>query len=131
MPAFDHVALEVPDLDATVEFLTSKGLMRLIRHGVRTGTGQRIAMLADEHGQKLELIDGDGRPARLLHLAFEVDDVAATFADWVDDGSEPLREPHELAAAQATTGIVRTPFDLEVQVVRYATTSPDNTRRSP
>ena len=53
----DHVALEVEDFDERVRRLEAAGL-RVLRHGTRYSTGQRIVMMGDGTGSKLELIEG-------------------------------------------------------------------------
>lgn len=135
MPAFDHVAIEVADLDGCIAMLERTGAMRLLRRGTRTGTGQRIAMVVDERGQKMELVErAEPGPAALLHIAVDVHDpadVERVHDELVADGCESLRAPHPLAAAKATTALVRTPFGLEVQIVHYAEDSPDLTRGVP
>ena len=54
----DHVALEVDDLDERVLRLEAAGL-RVLRHGTRYSTGQRIVMMGDGTGNKLELIEAE------------------------------------------------------------------------
>jgi hypothetical protein len=127
--AFDHVAIEVPDLDGFIEALTTTGLMRLLRRGTRTGTGQRLAMLVDDQGQKVELIEGE--EVRFLHLAFEVGDVDAAHAALLGTGAAVVRTPQRIEAARALSSIVRTAGGVEVQVVRYDDDSPDRTSVRP
>jgi len=126
--AFDHVAIEVPDLDAFVEAMTAGGLMRLLRRGTRTGSGQRLAMLVDDHGQKVELIEGDA--VRFLHLAFEVADVDDTHSTLLGAGGGAVRAPHRIEPARARSAVVRI-AGVEVQLVRYDDDSPDVTRARP
>ena len=57
----DHVALEVDDLDERVHRLEAAGL-RVLRHGTRYSTGQRIVMMGDGTGNKLELIESAPGP---------------------------------------------------------------------
>ena len=52
----DHVALEVHDIDGRVRRLEAAGL-RVLRRGARHSTGQRIVMMGDGTGNKLELIE--------------------------------------------------------------------------
>ena len=54
----DHVALEVDDIDERVRRLEAAGL-RVLRHGTRYSTGQRIVMMGDGTGNKLELIEAE------------------------------------------------------------------------
>ena len=57
----DHVALEVDDIDERVQRLEAAGL-RVLRHGTRYSTGQRIVMMGDGTGNKLELIEAQPNP---------------------------------------------------------------------
>lgn len=125
MAALDHVALEVPDLDAFVTDVERAGLLRVLRRGVRGGTGQRLVMLVDDRGQKLEIIEGG--ELRVLHVAFEVDDVESAHQALVADGYAGIRSPHRIPAAAATSSVVRGASGAEVQLVRYDADSPDRT----
>lgn len=122
----DHVALEVADFDARIASLVDTGAMRLIRRGSRYRTGQRIAMLGDTAGMKLELIEAQetASPA-FVHLAFRVDDADDVHATMLADGWRSKREPHSLDAAQARSALVTDGQGLDVQLIAYEPTSPD------
>ncbi len=131
----DHVALELDDLAPRLAALTDGCGMRVLREGRRYSTGQRIVMVGDGTGVKLELIEREaGEPGTdgevtFLHLAFEVDDVEAAVEHFVDAGWTCLRGAHDLAAAQARTALFRR-AGIEIQVISYASTSPDVVRWS-
>ncbi len=132
MTRIDHVALEIPRFDEHLALLTEHLGLRIVREGRRYSTGQRIVMVTDDHGFKLELIeatpDGDtGHATEVFqHLAVRADDVAATHADLLATGATEQRPPHRLDAARADTSLVRL-GDLAVQVVHYDPDSPDLT----
>ena len=73
----DHVALEVPNIDAYIFVFTETNGLKLIRKGVATATGRQIAMLGDRLGTKIELIENPECDAiRFLHVAFATNDLA-------------------------------------------------------
>lgn len=127
----DHVAIEVTDLDEHIRQLVDNCGMRLLRMGARFSTGQRIAMLGDGTGSKLELIESttisEKAPA-FAHLAFHVEDASAE-ADRLDDaGWTKKRDTHRLDAARAETALLTTREGLDVQVIAYDSDSPDDVR---
>lgn len=134
MTRIDHVALEIPRFDEHLALFTERLGLRIVREGRRYSTGQRIVMVTDDHGFKLELIeatpdgdeDADSVTEVFQHLAVRADDVAATHADLLATGATEQRPPHRLDAARADTSLVRL-GDLAVQVVHYDPDSPDLT----
>jgi catechol 2,3-dioxygenase-like lactoylglutathione lyase family enzyme len=130
-PRLDHVAIEVPDLDAYVAKLTGTGVMRLLRHGA-TRNGQRIAMLGDGQGGKLELIEKTtlAEPG-FVHVAFRYDDADGARADLLEQGWHEKRGLHELAAAQARTALLSDISGFDLQVIAYQPTSPDIVEWAP
>jgi catechol 2,3-dioxygenase-like lactoylglutathione lyase family enzyme len=122
----DHVAIEVADLDARIERLCRTGAMRLLRRGTNNRTGQRLAMVGDPTGMKLELIENpDAHEPRFLHLAFRSGDVDAALASLVDQGWNHLRGPNDLREAEARSILLNDGDGLEMQVLAYEPTSPD------
>lgn len=126
---FDHVALEVGDLDARIAQLVDHCGMRLLRMGTRHSTGQRIAMLGDGTGTKLELIESDDRHApSFAHLAFRVEDTRRQLADLETAGWPTKRDVHRLEAARADTALLDAGGGLHIQVISYDADSPDDVR---
>lgn len=122
----DHVALEVPDLDAMIERLCRTGAMRLLRRGFNKRTNERLAMVGDPVGMKLELIESKDAPApRFAHIAFRSRDVDAALTSLVGQGWNHLRGPNDLAEAEARSVLLDDGAGLELQVLAYAPTSPD------
>ena len=130
----DHVALEVDDIDERVRRLEAAGL-RVLRHGTRYSTGQRIVMMGDGTGSKLELIEsepgrvgegggGGGAPV-FAHLALRTDDADDAHRRLQAAGFESRSEPHDLAAARARSALLDSGGGLRVQVISYADDSPD------
>ena len=125
---FDHVAIEVSDFDSRVLAFVNDVGMTLIRHGIRYRTGQRIAMLGDETGVKIELIESDARHPTFAHVAFRADEAEAVDeaeAGLVEAGWSTVNPVHDLAAARARTTLVADRGGLHVQVIAYEPDSPD------
>ncbi|MFN3257907.1 MAG: VOC family protein [Ilumatobacter sp.] len=136
MTRIDHVALEIHRFDEQIDLLVDTLGLRLVRIGARYSTGQRIAMLVDDHGFKLELIEAspaedDASPVKgtdevFQHLAVRADDVALLHDNLLAAGASERRPPHRLDAAKADTSLVEL-GTLAVQVVRYDEDSSDLT----
>ena len=129
----DHVALEVTGIDERVRLLKAAGL-RVLRHGTRYSTGQRIVMMGDGTGNKLELIeaeseagDGDGGTGDpvFAHLALRTDDADGAHRRLRNAGYESRSEPHDLTAARARSALLDSGGGFRVQVISYADDSPD------
>lgn len=122
----DHVAIEVADLDARIERLCRTGGMRLLRRGTNKRSGERLAMVGDATGMKLELIENPAaREPRFLHVAFRSDDAEAAASSLEEQGWQKLRGPIDLADAQARSMLLDDGDGFELQVLAYAATSPD------
>lgn len=123
---FDHVAIEVAAIDATIDELVATGAMRVIRTGVLARTGQRIVMLGDGTGVKIELIEApEAQVPRLAHIAFRCADAPAAKESLEDQGWRNLRGPHRLDAAMAETALLEDARGLRLQVISYDEASPD------
>lgn len=122
---FDHVAIEVDNFDERVQALVERCSMRLIRSGARFSTGQRIAMLGDGTGLKIELIESTENRPSLAHIAFRVADTDQAHDALVRSGWTSKHPPHDLEAAKARTALLSDGRGLDVQVVSYDPRSPD------
>ena len=127
----DHVALEVDDIDERVERLEAAGL-RVLRHGTRYSTGQRIVMMGDGTGNKLELIEAEPDPEggtrespAFAHLALRTDNADEAHRKLRASGFQSRSEPHDLAAARARSALLDSGGGFRVQVISYADDSPD------
>jgi len=125
----DHVAIEVADFEAQIEFLTVQLGLTLRRTGsLVADPTRRVAMLADDVGTKIELVEGQpSTDDRLLHLAFDVSLPAAvdtTFAALVAAGCTPTTDPRRFEPARSRTAMVARPGGV-VQLVAYDADSPD------
>jgi hypothetical protein len=113
-PAFDHIALTVPELDEQVERLTVSFGM------VVQGRSEGFALVADPaSGLKLELSRSDDPEAHFRHLGFRTDDVDSTHDTLVKAGMEVGESPHRRDFARMYTSYLKQPGGLEVQLVRY------------
>jgi catechol 2,3-dioxygenase-like lactoylglutathione lyase family enzyme len=125
---FDHVAIEVADFEARVRSLVDDIGLTLVREGVRHRTGQRIAMLGDETGVKIELIEADSGEPTFAHLAFraaEADEVDEAGTGLEKAGWSTVTPAHDLTAARARSTLLVDPGGLHLQVIAYEPDSPD------
>ena len=123
----DHIALRIPDFDSTIALLEQTCVLRILRMGAIPATGQRIAMLGDGTGMKLELIDAaDVSQVTFAHIAFRVDDVDTVYEAMVGDNWVSRRAPRDLAPAQARTALVTNNRQtLDVKLISYESKSAD------
>lgn len=120
----DHVAVEIGDFDTHLDTLTTHCAMRVVRSGERHTTKQRIAMIGDGTGFKLELIERDGAAPTFVHLAFDVDDVDGAVDELIAAGWTCQREAHDLESAQARTALMAH-AGIAIQLIAYQPTSAD------
>ena len=122
----DHVALGVKDFDIQLQFLTETMGLKLKRLGTRHSTGSRIAFLADHESDfKIELVEVSDEETGVLHLAFRVDDVYTEYQNSITNGLTSIREPHELSSAKAKTALLQFGSGMKIQIIEYASDSPD------
>jgi catechol 2,3-dioxygenase-like lactoylglutathione lyase family enzyme len=113
-PAFDHIALTVPNLDDQIERLTSAfGMVVKLR-------SEHFAVVVDPGSDfKLELSTSDDGDVHLRHLGFRADDVDAAHASLVAAGMETRAAPHRQDFARMYTSFLEQPGGVEVQLVKY------------
>lgn len=113
-PAFDHIALTVPDLDRQVERLTNDLGMEV------RSRFERFALLVDPRsGITFELgRSGDG-DVHVRHLGFVTEDVDGAHRRLVDSGMTTNEAPHHRDVAGMYTSYLAEPGGVEVQLVRY------------
>lgn len=118
----DHVALQVRDFDHRVAVLTELGMTVRRIGALSSDPSRRIALLADQRGFKLELVESaeDG----FAHVAFEVESVDGAVEDGVE-GLHTQRPPYRLEAAKADSAMLVDAGGFTVQLVRYDADSPD------
>lgn len=123
-PKVDHVAILVDDIDHRIETLLATGAFKLLREGTQITTGNRIVMMGDGTGFKIELIQAPGQATTFAHVALRVPDVDGALASLPQSGWEHKRGPNELQAARARTGLL-CDGDFDLQVIAYESDSPD------
>lgn len=113
-PAFDHLAFNVPDLDAQVERLVDDlGMVVEMRT-------ERFAIVSDPAtGVKFELGQAAGAEIEFRHLGFRADDVDSTHEVLVKAGMKESKAPHRQDFARMYTSYLGQPGGLEVQLVKY------------
>ena len=113
-PAFDHIALTVPNLDEQVERLTGAFDM------VVQSRSERFALVTDPaSGLTLELGRSEDSEVHFRHLGFRTDDVDSAHETLVEAGMEVSESPHRRDFARMYTSFLKQPGGLEVQLVKY------------
>jgi len=113
-PAFDHIALNVPDLDQQIDRLTNQfGMVVESRFG-------DFAVLSDPGtGLKFELGRSPDTEIHVRHLGFRADDVDGAHQTLVDAGMGSKEAPHRRDFAKMYTSYLDQPGGIEVQLVKY------------
>lgn len=115
----DHVALGVPDFDASVDLFVKRFGLEVLLTGNVPATGQRMAMLRDAEGGKLELVETpDEDSVSVLHVAFWTDDADEAHHVLVGQGWQTKREPHDLPRNNSRTALL-TGQGFDLQVISY------------
>ena len=114
VPAFDHIALTVPNLDEQVERLTTSfGMVAEMR-------SEFFAVVVDPAtGLKFELSRSDDDDVHVRHLGFRADDVDAAHATLVQAGMGVAKDPHRQDFARMYTSYLSQAGGVEVQLVTY------------
>ena len=113
-PTFDHIAFNVPDLDAQIERLTGH-LGMVVR--IRT---DHFAIVADPaSGLTFELGRSDDGQVHFRHLGFRTNDVDRAHAALVEAGMGVVQPPHRRDFARMYTSFLEQPGGVEVQLVKY------------
>jgi Glyoxalase/Bleomycin resistance protein/Dioxygenase superfamily len=113
-PAFDHIALTVPNLDEQVERLAGDFGM------VVQMQSEFFAVVVDPgSGLKFELSPSDDDEVHVRHLGFRADDVDTAHASLVAAGMDTSRPPQRQDFAGMYTSFLEQPGGVEVQLVKY------------
>lgn len=137
MRALDHIAISVLDLDAAVAEYRERLGARLIETETVESQGVRLAKL-DVGGVTIELfqaLDPESRIGRSItkrgagihHLAFAVDDVDATLAEYRESGVPLIDEHARAGSANSRVAFLR-PEALAGVLVEVV--EPDRAKRS-
>ncbi|MDB5546215.1 MAG: hypothetical protein JWO64_3364 [Hyphomicrobiales bacterium] len=121
----DHVAIEVPNLEASIETFVRTGGLKLLRLG-STAAGARIAMLGDRVGMKLELIENPAaQQTGFLHVAYQSESFEEALDEARQKGWSVARGPNAIPAAKAQSVFMTDNSGFEFQVIAYESDSPD------
>jgi len=117
MTRYLHTMVRITDPEASRAFYEALGLefrrdMDIVRNGEKEATNYFFGVPGQE--EELELtFNHDGRTYELGtgygHIAFAVDDMAATLAALSEHGIEPEREPYRLREGGSLICFVRDP----------------------
>jgi lactoylglutathione lyase len=117
-----HTALDVADLDATLEFYEALGLSYAHEF---TLDGVRNVYVSGEDGMELQFkhdpeATASVDPSGVDHVAVEVDDVDAEFERVVEETACPVvHEPMDVSEAGARAAFVEDPDGYVVELVAY------------
>ena len=113
-PAFDHIALTVPNLAEQVDRLVDAfGMEAQFR-------SDQFAVVVDSRsGFKFELSASEDDHVHLRHLGFRADDVDTAHESLVAACMETAREPHRQDYSGMYTSYLQQPGGVEVQLVKY------------
>lgn len=122
-PGIDHIALNVPDLDAQIDRLTTAtGLV--VEH--RVGD---FALISDPvTGLKLELGRSEDDQVQFRHFGFRTDDVDRDHQHLVDTGMETTEPPHRRDFAAMYTAFLHQQGCADIQLVTYDRPAPPAAR---
>ena len=126
-PGIDHIAMNVPDLDAQIERLTTDvGLVLEHRIG-------DFALVTDpSSGLKLELGRSEDDQIHFRHFGVRSDDVDGAHQHLVTAGMETTEEPHRRDFAAMYTSFLHQTGCADIQLVNYdAPASPSLTSDGP
>ena len=113
-PGLDHIALNVPDLDAQVDRLIGDFGM------VVESRMDFFAVLSDPvTGLKMELGRSDDGAVHFRHLGFRADDLDGTHDELVGAGMGSNEAPHRRDFARMYTSYLAQEGGMEVQLVKY------------
>ncbi|SFR33712.1 VOC family protein [Halogeometricum limi] len=119
---FIHTALDVTDVDETLDFYAELGLSKT---GEFTLNGVRNVYVGDGDDAELQLKHDPERdepvePAGIDHVAVEVDDADEAFASLVAATDCPVvREPFDVDPVNAHVAFVEAPDGYVVELVEY------------
>ena len=114
VPAFDHVALAIPNLDEQVERLTTMLGFVVDRRS------EHYALVSDPaSGIKFELSESSDGEAHFRHLGFRTPDVDGAHSALIEAGMISTEAPHRRDFASMYTSFLKEASGLEVQLVKY------------
>jgi lactoylglutathione lyase len=117
-----HTALDVSDVEATLDFYESLGLSYAHEF---TLDGVRNVYVSGDGGMELQFRDDPDEaapadPSGVDHVAVEVDDVDAEFGRVVEETDCPVvHEPMDVPEAGARAAFVEDPDGYAVELVAY------------
>ena len=125
MTRYLHTMLRITDPDASRAFYEALGLefrrdMDIVRGGEREATNYFFGVPGQD--EELELtLNHDGRAYELGtaygHVAYAVDDLAATLASLKEQGIEPEREPYRVREGGSLLCFVRDPDGYRIELI--------------
>ena len=125
MTRYLHTMLRITDPEKTRAFYEALGLefrrdMDIVRDGEKEATNYFFGVPGQE--EELEFtLNHDGRSYELGtaygHVAFAVDDLAATLAGLAEQGIEPEREPYSVREGGSLLCFVQDPDGYRIELI--------------
>lgn len=117
-----HTKLRVPDLDAAIGFYAAAFgyTVRARREGPEASEIAFLVLPGDTAELQLARVADGARvdvPARLMHLAFKVDDMATTMAGAVEAGATVVSGPYTLPSG-SIVAFLRDPHGYDLELVQ-------------
>jgi len=113
-PTLDHIAFNVPDLDALIERMTEGfGMV------VETRIGDFAVICDPASGLKFELGKSGDAAVHFRHLGFKADDVDGAHEALSQAGMQASQPPHRRDFARMYTSFLKQADGFEVQLVKY------------
>jgi hypothetical protein len=114
IPAFDHIALNTPDLDALVERLIGDFGMQ-----VEARFADFALLACPVTGLKLELGRSKDDAVHFRHFGFRTPDLDGAHETLAAGGMAVSEPPHRRDFARMRTSFLKQPDGFEVQLVTY------------
>jgi catechol 2,3-dioxygenase-like lactoylglutathione lyase family enzyme len=113
-PTLDHIAFNVPDLDALIDRMVQAfGML------VETRTGNFAVVADPASGLKFELGRSGDAGVHFRHLGFRADDVDDAHRDLGEAGMQASQPPHRRDFARMYTSFLKQADGFEIQLVKY------------
>jgi lactoylglutathione lyase len=118
-----HTAIDVSDLESTLDFYAELGLEQTDEFEL--GGVKNVYLGSDDTDMELQLrYDPSStvrvEPAGIDHVALEVDDVDRVFEDLLDaEHPDVVKPPQYIDPANATAAFVKDPDGYVVELVEY------------
>ena len=119
-----HTSITVKNMDETIKFYTDNLGLKLVNRKEIPENDAEIAFLEDNHTDyKIELTFWRGKQDysegdQLDHLAFEVEDVDRSIAEFRRKDVKITKEPYSLSNSQKRIAFIQDPNDIWIELIQ-------------